>query len=186
MHIREAQASHVLSIGTWSSDSIIRALNVALTDPPFQVDVLTPEHVHDLVYARAETGLTQVLDSFQSGNTPSVRLEMKNGEVARALLFTPHFAGDPHPWWAVLVELRSGNPLALFDKVCEMPELAFAALYLEDALTEIPVPLDSSTFPWDNPWLLSAAIMGPGAELVIRRGAAFREVPPVVQDTAAK
>jgi hypothetical protein len=186
MHTREAQTPHVLSIGAWSSDSVVRALSVALTDEPSRVDVLTPEHVHDLIYTRADTELTQVLDSFQTGNTPSVRLEWRNGDVARALLFTPCFAGDANPWWAVLVEVRSGNPLALFEIVCETPELAFAALHVEDALSEIPVPLDSSAFHWDDPWLVSAAIWEPGAELVMRRGAAFREVPPGQQDAAAK
>lgn len=185
MNIREAQTPHVLSIGTCSSDSAIRVLNVVLSNEPSQVDVLTPEHEHDLVYARADTGLDQVLDSFQARNTPSVRLEMRNGDVARVLLFTPHFAGEAHPWWAVLVEVR-GNPLALFDKVCETPGLAFAALYLEDAIAAVPVPVDPSTFHWDNPWLVRAAIAGPGAELVIRRGAAYRELPPGEQDAAAK
>jgi hypothetical protein len=157
-----------------SSPAVVQALTRVMTGEPYLLRILTREHEQDLVYELTQTSLGVALDAFRQRELPSVRLEFASGNVTSAVLFSPHFGGELHPWWSLLVELRSGDSRLLFEKVCQTDHVALVALYVEDELGAVAVPVDVDSLNWDDPWLVTAGILGPDRTLVIRPGPAFR------------
>lgn len=141
-----------------------------------RIHVVTRGGEKDLLYAPGECGLEDGLHGLERGEFRSLRVDVHAGLIDWALLFAPRFAGDRDPWWSVVVQQSSGDPLRVFRVASQRPGLRFAVLTADETLDDLPAQPNGGNFPWDHPGLVLGAVFTDGGEVTARLGPYL--VPP--------
>jgi hypothetical protein len=165
----------MLEFGSNSLGPVRGAIESALADVAYTIDVLRTEDTRGLEYRPVDVDLDSASAQLTAGVLSSIRLRSDGADVAWALLYGPAFARDrPRPWTGV-VELRHSRYQPLFEQLVERGDLDFVVVSQEETLDLTPGSMTSSSFPWDDWRLIKAALpSGPGLkrEWVIRPGPA--------------
>lgn len=165
-----------------NSTALAGAVRLAVDGLGYHISTLPREHEWELLYQPAGLDRVQVLRQFEEGALASVRFTVESADVASVLLFKPEFSGDTSRLWSFLVEQASGDPLPLFDRLQALPGLVYVALYSADDLVEVPDPVTAATFPWNDPWLIAAAVRDGTGTFDVRRGEAW----PVIDGNSGR
>lgn len=171
---KRGELSHVILIGATQPDAMEWALRTTVALDECSAKVLAPGHESEMIYEPSDLRTGELLDHFMSGNFRSVHFECESPTRISALLFSPNFGNNGQPWWTLLLELRDRNASFLAEQLRTLPHMLFLALYVEDYLVEMPVPLTSDTFPWGSPWLVTATVVDPDGSVTTRPGEASR------------
>ncbi len=165
----------MLEVGSNSLAPVQSAIESALADLGYTIEVLQTEDTSGLKYRLADADLDAVCARLATGELSSVRLRSDGADVAWALLFGPTFGSDcPRPWTGAL-ELRHTQYRPLFEQLVKGKDLDFVVVSQEETLDLTPAAITSTTFPW-NDWRLIMAALPSGSaqnqEWVIRAGPA--------------
>jgi|SRR5256885_13854566 len=165
----------MLEFGSNSLRPVRGAIELALADVAYTIEVLRTENTSGLEYRPVDANLDDVCAELIGGALSSIRFRSDGADVAWALLYGPTFARDrPRPWTGV-VELRHSRYQLLFEQLVGRGDLDFVVVSLEETLDLTPGSMTASSFPWDDWRLIRAALpSGPGLrrEWVIRPGPA--------------
>lgn len=165
----------MLEIGSSSLGPVRSAIESALADVAYTIEVLRTENTHGLEYHPVDADLDEVCAELTAGVLSSIRLRSVGADGTWALLYGPTFARDrPRPWTGV-VELRHPRYKPLFEQLVGRGDLDFVVVSLEETLDLTAGSMTPSTFPWDDWRLIMAALPngeGLTREWVIRAGPA--------------
>lgn len=165
----------MLEFGSNSLGPVRAAVESALADVAYTIDVLRTEDTRGLEYRPVDVDLDNASAQLTRGALSSIRFRSDGADVAWALLYGPTFARDrPRPWTGV-VELRHSRYQSLFEQLVRQGDLDFVVVSQEETLDLTPASLTPSSFPWDDWRLIKAALPGapgPEREWVIRVGPA--------------
>lgn len=167
----------MLEFGAPTLEPVRGTLATALADVGYTVEVLPVQYTTSLEYHQAETNLEQVYANAIGGEISSVRFRSEGTHLTWALLFAPSFGPDRARPWTGVVELRHADYRPLFDELLEEKGLDFLIVSQEETLDLEPDSLDPSTFPWNDPRIIAAAVRkssGAAREWLVRSGPAAR------------
>ena len=165
----------MIEFGSTRLGPVRGAIETALADVGYTIEVLTATKTHDLEYQRVETDLETACGELAKGTLSSVRLRSDGAEVAWALLFGPTFGSDRARPWTGVVEVRHSRWQAIFDRIVSLGEVDFLVVSLEETLDLAAGAISAGRFPWNDARLIKAALPtnpGPRREWVMRGGPA--------------
>jgi len=168
---RPHAAMWMLEVAGGAAGVVVGAAREIVSHAPHRIQVLEPGGERRLLYVRAESGLEEAFRALEAGALRSVRIDFDGGEMDWLLLFTPHFDGDPSPWWSLVAQQQgSADPLRAFRTASRRPGLRFAALTADESLDDLPARVDAGSFPWDHPDLVVAAVWDDTGAVTARLG----------------
>jgi hypothetical protein len=165
----------LLEFGATTQAPVRRALETALADVTYALEVLPVQHTTDLLYRRVDTDPDQAYAEAVAGDISSIRFRGKGVHVTWALLFAPSFGADRARPWTGVVELTHASYRPLFDQLLKNEGLHFLVASEEETLDLTPALIDPETFPWNEPRIIAAAVQTSSrvkAEWIIRFGPA--------------
>lgn len=165
----------MLEVGSTRLVPVKSAIESALADIGYTVEVLKKATTTDLEYQRAEADLETTWSQLANGELTSVRLRSDGAEIAWALLFAPTFGPDRARPWTGVIELRHSGWQPVFDRIVSLGEVDFVVVSLEETLDLVPTAISPASFPWSDARLIKAAIAthrGPRVQWAVRVGSA--------------
>jgi len=152
--------SWVLNFGSRHLEATMAALLATWGDRDFRILVLTPERCDTLDYSDFNGGLEKAELSLKAGKLASFQLEeiVSGRRMLFAGVYCPNFCGEILSEWTGVVEGFKALPQETFEGLLKIPGLNFVILSRDEPLDLNQELLESSSFPWDDWRLISAAV----------------------------
>jgi len=165
-------SQYVLEIGSSSLEtftSIVERNLVASSE----LKVLPWQQQSSMMYSPSALSAHEVVRELQNRSLASASWQGTKSGVRYVLLYCPNFAGSDLSLWLCTVEYTGEEWKSLWRELEQYPQLRFACVSQDEGILVSDSQLAPSTFPWDEPSLLAAAVRSQSGEWVTRETLRF-------------